>query len=53
MLIGTNITASNAAGYALRAIISLEMFVVLLAIVVRVTTRVTVPAKRPAEAEVE
>jgi DMSO/TMAO reductase YedYZ heme-binding membrane subunit len=53
MLIGTNITTNNAAGYALRAILSAEMLVVLIATVIRIATRVKVPARVAVEAEAE
>jgi len=53
MWIGSNVTAGTAAGNAMKALLSLELLVVVLATCMRVRTRVRVPAKRPAETVVE
>jgi DMSO/TMAO reductase YedYZ heme-binding membrane subunit len=53
MLIGTNVTSSTPAGDAAKAILSLEMLIVVFATAIRISTRTRKPLKRPVEAESE
>jgi DMSO/TMAO reductase YedYZ heme-binding membrane subunit len=53
MLIGTNVTSSTLAGNAAKAILSLEMLIVVLATAARIRTSTRKPSELPIEAEAE